>query len=63
MQRVDGVSNKEPSKAVLQAVEAVQANIDTVVESMMEAYKAVIPSYAAAGSELLVDVRAGTSRC
>src|SRR5256714_11041265 len=59
MQQMDGVSSKRPSKAVLQAVEAVQANIDTVVESMMEAYKATIPSYAAAGSELLVDVRAG----
>src|SRR3954469_14001940 len=56
---MDVVSKEQPSKAVLRAVEAVQANIDTVVESMMEAYRAAIPSYAAANSDLLVDVRAG----
>ena len=59
MKVVDGVSNERPSKAVLRAVEAVQANIDTVVESMMEAYRASIPSYAAATNDLMVDVRAG----
>jgi hypothetical protein len=59
VEQVDRVSNQRPSKAVLRAVEAVQANIDTVVESMMEAYRAMIPSYAAAAPELLVDVRAG----
>ena len=59
MEEMDGVSNEGPSKAVLRAVEAVQANIDTVVESMMEAYRAHIPSYAAATNDLLVDVRAG----
>ena len=59
MEEVDRVSNEGPSKAVLRAVEAVQASIDTVVESMMEAYRALIPSYAAASSDLLVDVRAG----
>jgi hypothetical protein len=53
------VSNEPQSKAVLRAVEAVQANIDAIVESMMEAYRAHIPSYAAAGPDLLVDVRAG----
>ena len=36
MEQGDIVSNERPSKAVLRAVEAVQANIDTVVESMME---------------------------
>jgi hypothetical protein len=56
---LDLVSNEGPSKAVLLAVEAVQANIDTVVDSMMAAYKAHIPSYAAASGDLLVDVRAG----
>src|SRR5437016_6902387 len=59
MEQLDAVSNEEPSKAVLRAVEAVQANIDTVVESMMDAYRAHIPSYAAASPDLLVDVRAG----
>ncbi|TMK89400.1 MAG: hypothetical protein E6G57_01670 [Actinobacteria bacterium] len=59
MEEMDGVSKEGPSKAVLRAVEAVQANIDTVVESMMEAYRAHIPSYAAATNDLLVDVRAG----
>ena len=48
MEQGDIVSNERPSKAVLRAVEAVQANIDTVVESMMEAYRAHIPSYRAA---------------
>src|SRR5436305_2294379 len=56
---MDRVSKEQPSKAVLRAVEAVQANIDTVVESMMDAYRATIPSYAAATPDLLVDVRAG----
>ena len=55
MGEMDAVSKERPSKAVLRAVEAVQANIDTVVESMMDAYRAAIPSYAAAGSDLLVD--------
>jgi len=59
MKQVDAVSNEGPSKAILRAVEAVQANIDTVVESMMSAYMASIPSYAAAAPDLLVDVRAG----
>jgi hypothetical protein len=59
MEQVDGVSNEGPSKAVLRAVEAVQASMDTVVESMMEAYLATIPSYAKAPPELLGDVRAG----
>ena len=59
MEQGDMVSNERPSKAVLRAVEAVQANIDTVVESMMEAYRAHIPSYRAATPDLLVDVRAG----
>jgi len=53
------MSTEEPSKAVLKAVEAVQENLDTVVESMMEAYEANIPSYAAGSPDLLVDVRAG----
>ncbi|MBV8983812.1 MAG: helix-turn-helix domain-containing protein [Acidimicrobiia bacterium] len=53
------MANEPPSKAVLRAVEAVEASIDTVVESMMEAYGAMIPSYAAAPPDLLVDVRAG----
>jgi DNA-binding PucR family transcriptional regulator len=56
---LDTVANEEPSKAVLRAAEAVQANIDTVVDSMMAAYKAHIPSYAAGSPDLLVDVRAG----
>ncbi|MBV9410428.1 MAG: helix-turn-helix domain-containing protein [Acidimicrobiia bacterium] len=56
---MDGVSNREPSRAVLQAVEAVEASIDTVVESMMAAYMVTIPSYAKAAPDLLVDVRAG----
>jgi len=59
MEHLDAVSNERPSKAVLRAVEAVQANIDRVVESMMDAYRAHIPSYAAAAPDLLVDVRAG----
>ena len=59
MKQLDAVSSEEPSKAVLKAVEAVQANLDTVVESMMEAYEAHIPSYAAGSQDLLVDVRAG----
>ena len=54
MEQGDIVSNERPSKAVLRAVEAVQANIDTVVESMMEAYRAHIPSYRAADPDLLV---------
>ncbi len=53
------MSNGRPSKAVLRAVEAVQANIDVVVESMMQAYNVYIPSYAAGDADLLVDVRAG----
>src|SRR5437764_14363130 len=56
---MDGVPKEGPSKAVLRAVEAVETNIDTVVESMMEAYGAVIPSYASANNDLMVDVRAG----
>src|SRR5438270_12594206 len=59
MEEMDGVSNEGPSKAILRAVEAVQANLDTVVESMMAAYRVHIPSYAAASADLLVDVRAG----
>src|SRR5205814_8057976 len=59
MEQGDMSSNERPSKAVRQAGEAVQANIDTVVESMMEAYRAHIPSYRAADPDLLVDVRAG----
>jgi hypothetical protein len=41
------------------AVEAVQANLDTVVEAMMAAYADHIPSYKAATPEILADVRAG----
>lgn len=59
MEQLDALSNEEPSKAVLKAVDAVQANLETVVESMMEAYKAHIPSYASGSPDLLVDVRAG----
>jgi hypothetical protein len=59
VEELDAVSNEEPSKAVLRAVEAIQANIDTVVESMMAAYRVHIPSYAAGSPDLLVDVRAG----
>ena len=34
-EQVDAVSNEEPSKAVLRAVEAVQEHLHTVVDSMM----------------------------
>jgi len=56
---LDAVAKEEPSKAVLKAVEAVQDNLDTVVDSMMEAYRAHIPSYASGNPDLQVDVRAG----
>ena len=49
----------KPSRAVLAAVDAVQANLDVVVESMMAAYATHIPSYAAATPEIVADVRAG----
>jgi len=59
VKELDAVSNEEPSKAVLKAVDAVQANLDTVVESMMQAYTDRIPSYKAATPEIVADVRAG----
>ena len=49
----------KPSRAVLAAVDAVQANLDVVVESMMAAYATHIPSYAAATPEIVADGRAG----
>src|SRR5437763_11372713 len=49
----------KPSRAVQVAAEAVQANLDAVVESMMAAYATHIPSYKAATPEIVADVRAG----
>src|SRR2546430_1099158 len=49
----------EPPDRLARVVEAVEANLDRVVESMMTAYRAHIPSYAAANPELMADVRAG----
>ena len=49
----------KPSPAVLAAVDAVQASLDVVVESMMAAYAEHIPSYAGATPEIVADVRAG----
>jgi hypothetical protein len=55
------VSNQgePPSDLMSRVVEAVEANLDRVVESMMASYREHIPSYAAANPELMADVRAG----
>src|SRR5207245_449364 len=60
--RLAQVSNQagpDANELLNRVVEAVESNLDRMVDAMMAAYSTHIPSYAAAGPELLADVRAG----